>query len=1392
MDINDPRLTAFVLGELDGAEREALAAELDDSPELRREVDAIREGVNLLAAGLESEPCPALTDNQRELIDQGCAGRGDIVPASPSSGTGTAGRGYWPFLVAAACAILLAAILVPPSNWQSRQAAQSPAVAESVGKLERTGSGGQDAKNRSVTIGLSEDDFGSELFEQRSFDNDFDGALGVPSTASEPADASSDEAASNGPAFNELAPRGVGDSTDLEMGEVDERGGLRADANAEKSGSGRGGFGSGQGGMGGGGGMGADMGGATDRWDDDGIRQRGGNRSARDGETLPPLEESEPSADDLQRASIGTDSQRIERERDFQSAVKEAEEDLAEATERVRVTEVESRLLREAAREVMKREKLNRDAVRLQQRNRASLSDAGAVSAQPLGEARRMPLANQPSSPIAERALAESRGGKATNAPAAAAPATRPQAQSELRTGKPRTWRRARATPNASRLIVGDRDELAMEGMQVNVLVDGFRARVLLDLYYFNDRGRRLEGNFKLRLPNDASLYYFAFGESAYEYRPQVDQLAAKGFLSSELVRAATLNPAGIRQARAQSWSNVKEARLVPRAKAAHAYSETVRRRVDPALVEWSGAGVFNARVFPLMPKKLHRIVVGYDVTLQERGDELSYRLDLPAELNECFVDLNVAALPGMTAEVTPTAQPFLASGRAYYRFANPDERAVEVRLLQPGHVLLAGKDGAAGEVFATRLTPPLPADEATSGAPRAIFLVDTSLSSRPEKFNVWLNLLEQVLGRNRDSMKEFAVLFFNIETHWWQESFAENTPDEVDRLLSYCHSLSLEGATDLRQALRESSAPSWSVEEKGPTAVDRFLLSDGAATWGETNLARIADAVGGSELGALFAYKTGMTGTATSALEYLTRGTGGAVFSVAGEDEIAAAARAHRQRPWRLLDVFVPGGSDLLVAGRPQFIYPGQSLLVVGRGQVETGPVWRVRRGDEERVIETCVDRLVESELAPRLYGQVSVGQLEDLGADVVEVAEAYARHFRVTGQSCSLLMLESEADYQRFHIKPEDDAFVVRSSPSASLVSQKLAELTTRLSDAKVLLTSWLSELERTPGMKFRLPTALRLAIERMPAKSFDVTPASLVCKQRRRGGVTKKYLEQLGSSRLDYASVSQESQRRFEQHGAGDALRALSNLIERNPGDPVLTRDVAFSAINWGLPGQAYPLLHRVARLRPYEPQTYQAMAHCLAESDRADLAMIFYEVALQGRWHDRYRDINQIVAVEYLDLLRQIVRGQLSSQVPDYVRARLESLSGQVSVERADLVVTMMWNTDRTDVDLHVLEPTGEECFYEHPRTRIGGQITRDVTQGFGPEMYTLVNAKQGSYKILANYFGGDTNRTRVRSKVYVTVYEDFGGKHQRVSRRTVTLNDAKEKRELVQVKIPARP
>jgi uncharacterized protein YfaP (DUF2135 family) len=66
--------------------------------------------------------------------------------------------------------------------------------------------------------------------------------------------------------------------------------------------------------------------------------------------------------------------------------------------------------------------------------------------------------------------------------------------------------------------------------------------------------------------------------------------------------------------------------------------------------------------------------------------------------------------------------------------------------------------------------------------------------------------------------------------------------------------------------------------------------------------------------------------------------------------------------------------------------------------------------------------------------------------------------------------------------------------------------------------------------------------------------------------------------------------------------------------------------------------------------------------------------------------------------------------------------------------------MDWNMNNTDIDLWVTDPNNEKCYYSHNRTDIGGRISHDMTQGFGPEQFLLKNAIKGSYKIEINYYG----------------------------------------------------
>jgi uncharacterized protein YfaP (DUF2135 family) len=114
---------------------------------------------------------------------------------------------------------------------------------------------------------------------------------------------------------------------------------------------------------------------------------------------------------------------------------------------------------------------------------------------------------------------------------------------------------------------------------------------------------------------------------------------------------------------------------------------------------------------------------------------------------------------------------------------------------------------------------------------------------------------------------------------------------------------------------------------------------------------------------------------------------------------------------------------------------------------------------------------------------------------------------------------------------------------------------------------------------------------------------------------------------------------------------------------------------------------------------------------------------------------------------------------------------------------DLRIVLTWDTDNTDIDLHVLEPSGEECFYSHNRTTIGGAMSTDFTQGYGPEEYMLRRLMPGEYKIRAHFFGNRDQRLVGPTTVQATLITHYGRPDEK--RRAITLR-LKEAKELVDV------
>jgi len=980
----------------------------------------------------------------------------------------------------------------------------------------------------------------------------------------------------------------------------------------------------------------------------------------------------------------------------------------------------------------------------------------------------------------------DARGGE----PSAAAPADAAKMDDKEKDGKDSgggkagaatTWKRSVAVANTSQIFIGDTETLPIKGMQLRSQIDGFRARVLIDFFFFNPSDRQYEGTFKLRLPDGASPLFFGFGESV-----QAAPTAAfdtPSYDDAKDSRKQGYEVEAITRAREAKWIKPKIARMVPKEQAAYAYTDTVRRQVDPALMEWAGTGIFNARVFPIMPQKLHRIVVAYDMDLTAIGDDLDLQIPIPEGLPSSAVDLNIAVPKGIDLTVLPEGTSEVIDGRSYHRIEDTSGKTLGVRLKNAKNVMLVGDDPKAGPFFAASIAPELPAAPSTAGATKAVFVVDTSMSSNPDGFVIWLQLLRALLDNNRKHIDGFAVLFFDTDATWWKTELSANTPANVDVVLAHANTLVLEGATDLSAALGEASKPGWMTDG---TAFDLFVLSDGGITWGESDRHAISARLAATKSGALFAYRTGLAGSDTAMLEHLARERGGAVFSVTGETEVTAASTAHNTRPWTLDGVDLAGTTDVLVGGRPRAVFAGQRLLVSGRGAPAKGSIVTLRLSQDGRaqVVKAPVTVQIDSDLTARTYGQQAVVQLEDFAEATASVATAYARHFRVTGETTSLLMLESDADYDRYGIVPEDDATAVKEREVAPLVARALAQLATELGDPKAAFLARLAGLERTPGVEVTIPPALLEMLRGLPSTAFAVPIEPLHPKSQVAEGIPKDVLTQLATQKPEYDVFVAEAERRLTTYGADDALEALSSLVEASPGDGVLARDVGFSAMQWGKDAQAYSLFDRVAKARPWEPQTYRAMALSAAASGKGELALALFEVALAGKWDPRFGEFRQILLQDYLRFLSGPASGKMDALVGGYARTRLAEVRKDVGITEADIVITITWNTDNTDVDLHVLEPNGEECFFSNPRTTSGGRITRDVTQGYGPEMYVLEKAPTGKYQIRAKYYASDSNRASARTKVYATITRDFGRKTERVEEKVVTLERGKDMHDLV--------
>ena len=224
-------------------------------------------------------------------------------------------------------------------------------------------------------------------------------------------------------------------------------------------------------------------------------------------------------------------------------------------------------------------------------------------------------------------------------------------------------------------------------------------------------------------------------------------------------------------------------------------------------------------------------------------------------------------------------------------------------------------------------------------------------------------------------------------------------------------------------------------------------------------------------------------------------------------------------------------------------------------------------------------------------------------------------------------------------------------------------------------------------------------------------------------------------------------------FARNGQKDfAIRVVSNLAEMQLENRMLLRVLGYNLKYLGELDAAEIVFRKVLELAPEEPQSYRDLALVLAAAGRWQDAADMMMNAIVKKPDGRFRDVELIAITELNNIIVKAKRAGI--EVKD-VDSRL------VHPLEMDLRVTIGWDTDMSDMDLHTIDPTGEECFYQHRLTTNGGRNSFDITQGYGPEEFMVRAALNGDYKVKTHYYGQSAQKMIGPVTLYAEIVTDFG-------------------------------
>jgi hypothetical protein len=937
---------------------------------------------------------------------------------------------------------------------------------------------------------------------------------------------------------------------------------------------------------------------------------------------------------------------------------------------------------------------------------------------------------------------------------------------------------------------------MKISSLSIDVVVAANIATTTFDITFYNPNSRVLEGEFEFPLADGQHITRYALDMNG----------------------------------------QLREGVVVEKAKARVAFENTVRRGIDPGLVEKTKGNNFRTRIYPLPAQGYKRVVIAIEQTLEQENKDLVYQLPLYAKEQISQFALKVTVLKS-------TVKPQLdENGLADFFFTKWNEAYVAehkqanftadktIAFSLPGTnnnndiVLTEDYEGQTYFYVNSRVEP----RHIDKKTPASIGLFwDISASGNKRDLEKEITLLTQYLqGINHVTV---SLIPFNIYTRNKEEF--EVSDGNISQLINRIRSLDYDGGTQLG-----------AIDFTRYKFDEALLFSDGLSTFGKQDV--------------IFSKIPVTTITTSPSADYSSlkfiAGHSHGMFIDLGRQEVGDALKELNGQSLQVIHIsYDPAAIEDVATQTTPILNTGLSFA----GKLKTGSATvKVDLGFGNEVVMTKEFTITEKDSndydqVKRAWASMKINQLDLEYEKNKDAITDLGKEFSVVTQNTSLLVLDRLEDYVQYEITPPADMqkeyFAQLKDRKRWAIQEKDMAMNDAISAMARLKAWWnidyskrkVSVDNKNVDEEIRVPEIglesqalgnsngfLLMDSTRGAATYFSTaegvadqavtTPGEGTYKLEAMtdaDGVADKFAgeerkespEEKSTIELNEWKPDEKYLKILERTDPAERFSKYLSLKKEYRFQPSFYIDVARFFIDKKENALGIQILSNVSEMKLEDAELLRMVANQLQEAGEKELAVITFEQVLKMREEDpqSYRDLALVYneTGEYnksLDLFYQLVLGTWDGRFGDVKGIALNEMNAIISAHPGlvntsdidgrliyampvDVRIVVGWNTDNSDIDLWVTDPKKEKCFYQNQETRIGGHLSADVTQGYGPEEFLLKKALNGNYTVDVNLYGDHRQTLGGPIAIKADLFTDFGKPTQKRSSINLRVTSNKE-------------